>query len=171
MNPLYDVNSIIRVNQAGEYGAKRIYQGQLRILKNTPSAPVIEEMYIQEVNHLQTFDDLMVRDHVRPTLFQPLWHVGAYLLGAGTALLGEKAAMACTAAVEEVIDEHYQDQIASLGTDHPALSQVIEKFWEDECHHRDTAYDRGARQAPAYPILSDMIKTTTRLAIALSKRI
>lgn len=171
MNPLCDIKSIIRVDQAGEYGAKRIYEGQLRVLKNKACASVIEEMYAQELDHLNAFNELMVKNRVRPTLFQPLWHVGAYVLGAGTALLGEKAAMACTAAVEEVIDEHYQEQIEALGTDNPELSQMIEKFREDEIHHRDTAYDHGAELAPAYPLLSRAIKFTTRVAIEISKRV
>ena len=170
MSPLCDTNAIIRVDQAGEYGAKRIYEGQLRILKNKSIAPVIKEMYAQELDHLNSFNELMVKNRVRPTLFQPFWHIGAYILGAGTALLGEKAAMACTAAVEEVIDEHYQEQIEALGDSSPELSKMIEQFREDELHHKDTAFNHGAELAPAYPLLSCAIKLTTRLAIAISKR-
>ncbi|MEB3702801.1 Demethoxyubiquinone hydroxylase family protein [Candidatus Bealeia paramacronuclearis] len=166
-----DLESIIRVDHAGEYGAKRIYEGQLRVLKNKPSAVVIEEMYAQELAHLETFSQMIPKNRVRPTLLQPLWHWGAYAMGAGTAFLGEKAAMACTAAVEEVIDAHYQEQIKFLGEDQMALKNTLEKFRAEECQHRDIAYDHGAKEAPAYPLLSGVIKGMTRLAIALSKRL
>ncbi|MBS0271922.1 MAG: demethoxyubiquinone hydroxylase family protein [Proteobacteria bacterium] len=163
--------SMLRVNLAGEYGAKRIYEGQLAILKNSSSAPILEHMRDQELNHLQVFEKWVAKNHVRPTLLQPLWHVAGYALGAGTALLGEKAAMACTAAVEEVIDEHYEKQLILLGDENPELSKVIYTFQQEEREHRDIALEHGAQEAPAYPLLSHAIKGASRLAIWLSERI
>jgi ubiquinone biosynthesis monooxygenase Coq7 len=165
------VHTMLRVNLAGEYGAKRIYEGQLAILKNKPSATILEQMRDQELEHLKTFESLVIKNQVRPTLLQPLWHVAGYALGLGTALLGEKAAMACTAAVEEVIDEHYENQLRVLGKHKPKLSKVIAKFQEEEREHKELAIDHGAEEAPAYPILSKAIKAGSRLAIWLSERV
>lgn len=165
------VASMLRVNLAGEYGAKRIYEGQLAILKDTPSAPLIEHMKEQELAHLKAFESWVVENQVRPTLLQPLWHVAGYILGVGTALLGEKAAMACTAAVEEVIDQHYEKQLTRLGHENPALSQLIQTCQAEEREHRDLALQEGAEDAPAYPVLSCAIKTASRLAIWLSERV
>lgn len=165
------IASMLRVNLAGEYGAKRIYEGQLAILKNSTSAPLLEHMRDQELNHLQTFETWVVKNHIRPTLLQPLWHVAGYALGAGTALLGEKAAMACTAAVEEVIDEHYEKQLTLLEDQNPELSKVIYTFQQEEREHRDLALEHGAQEAPAYPLLSQVIKGASRLAIWLSERV
>ena len=166
-----DIFPLLRVNLAGEYGAKRIYEGQLAILKNSPSAPLLEHMKAQEDVHLKTFEDWVVKNQVRPTLLQPLWHVAGFALGAGTALLGEKAAMACTAAVEEVIDTHYEKQLHRLGNQNPALRKIIKKFQKEEQEHRDLALKEGAEDAPAYPLLSHTIKAASRLAIWLSERI
>jgi ubiquinone biosynthesis monooxygenase Coq7 len=165
------IASMLRVNLAGEYGAKRIYEGQLAVLKNTPSAPLLEHMKAQELNHLQSFEQWVVENRVRPTLLQPLWYVAGYALGVGTALLGEKAAMACTAAVEEIIDQHYENQLVQLGSENPELSHLIQTCQEEEREHRDLALKEGAEEAIAYPILSGAIKTASRLAIWLSERI
>lgn len=162
---------ILRVDHAGEYGAKRIYDGQLAVLKQSPVAPTIRHMAEQEQAHLDAFDRLLPRHRVRPTLLSPLWHVGGFALGAATALLGEKAAMACTEAVEEVIDEHYARQIDALGEAEPELRTLIEDFRADELNHRDTARAEGAAEAPAYPLLSRGIKAITRGAIWLSERV
>jgi ubiquinone biosynthesis monooxygenase Coq7 len=162
---------ILRVDHAGEYGAKRIYEGQLSVLKAAPSTPTIRHMLKQEQVHLDTFDRLLPQRRVRPTLLTPLWHVGGFALGAATALLGEKAAMACTEAVEEVIDAHYAKQVANLGESEPELRATIEKFRADEVEHRDTARAEGAAEAPGYPLLSKGIKAITRGAIWLSERV
>lgn len=165
------IDRIIRVDHAGEYGAKRIYEGQLAMLQGKPEAAVVRRMYEQELEHLKEFERLMVERRARPSVLYPLWHVAGFALGAATALLGPKAAMACTVAVEEVIDEHYRAQAESLGTDEKPLQQTIEKFRADELHHRDAGLAHGAEQAPAYPVLSAAIKAGSRLAIWLAERV
>ncbi len=165
------VDRVIRVDQAGEYGAKRIYDGQLAVLRGSASEAAIRRMAEQEQRHLDVFDRLVAERRVRPTLLSPLWHAAGFALGAATALLGEKAAMACTEAVEEVIDDHYRRQAALLGDDEAPLRQVIEEFRADEIEHRDIARAGGAREAPAYPLLSGAVKTASRLAIWLSERL
>lgn len=162
---------IIRVDHAGEYGARRIYEGQLSVLGQTPSGPVIAEMHEQEVRHLEAFETLVADRQVRPTALQPVWHVAGFALGAATALLGEKAAMACTVAVEEVIEEHYARQIEQLGEDEAELRAALEEFRADELEHRDTGLAHGAGEAPGYEALSAAIKTGSRLAIWLSERV
>jgi ubiquinone biosynthesis monooxygenase Coq7 len=164
------VESMIRVDHAGEYGAVRIYQGQLAVLGRTPAGDAIREMADQEARHLQGFDKLVGDRRVRPTALQPLWHVAGYALGAATALLGPKAAMACTQAVEEVIDEHYADQAARLGDEDPQLRDMIEDYRADEIAHRDRALAAGAEEAPAHGVLTEAIKAGSRLAIWLSSR-
>ncbi len=164
------VASMIRVDQAGEYGAKRIYEGQLAVLGDGPNGAVLRHMADQERRHLDRFNELMVERRVRPTVFSPVWHVAGFALGAGTALLGKKAAMACTVAVEEVIDEHYRDQQDRLDKDEAALAETIEEFRLEELEHREIALDHGAEEAPAYPILSAGVKRASRLAIWLSER-
>jgi len=165
------IDQIIRVNQAGEYGAKRIYQGQLAVLKGSEAAPVLEDMLAQEEKHLEKFNALVAARGVRPTVLEPLWHVAGFALGAATALLGKEAAMACTAAVEDVIGEHYAEQTAQLGDDESALRETISSFRDDELHHRDVSLQQGAEAAPAYVPLTAAIKAGTRVAIWLSKRI
>ena len=165
------VSRMIRVDQAGEYGAKRIYEGQLAVLADTKDEPVLRDMLDQELEHLNQFDALIADRKVRPTALQPLWHVAGYALGVGTALLGREAAMACTVAVEEVIDEHYAEQAKQLGDDETELRAVIEKFRSDEQHHRDIGYQQGAERAPGYPALTGAIKAGSRLAIWLSTRL
>jgi ubiquinone biosynthesis monooxygenase Coq7 len=166
------IDRIIRVDHAGEYGAKRIYAGQLAVLKNSPSAPVIQHMADQEEPHFNYFEKAMVARKVRPTALHPIWHVAGFALGAGTALLGEKAAMACTVAVESVIDEHYQKQEAELaGTDEKDLLTHIQQFRAEEQEHHNTGLEHGAEEAPAYELLSEVIKAGTRAAIWLSERV
>lgn len=170
------VKRMIRVDHAGEYGAARIYAGQLAVLGRRKSAGVIRHMAEQEKRHLASFEKLVVERRVRPTLLSPLWHVAGFALGAATALLGEEAAMACTVAVEEVIDEHYgrqSDALAALPPEHadPELARAVEEFRADELEHRDTARDAGATSALGYPLLSAAIRAGCRAAIELSKRI
>lgn len=167
------IERMIRVDQAGEYGAVRIYEGQLAVLGGTSSGPVIEEMAEQERRHLEAFDALVPKHRVRPTALMPLWHLAGFALGAGTALLGEKAAMACTVAVEEVIDEHYAKQVEKLNADGGAddLRDTFETFRLDEIEHRETGLARGAKDAPGYEALTGFVKTGSRLAIWLSTRI
>ena len=163
---------IIRVNQAGEYGAKRIYDGQLSVLGGTRDEGLLKEMARQEQVHLEAFDKLLVERRVRPTLLSPLWHLAGFALGAGTALLGREAAMACTAAVEEVIEEHYLNQASQLAVeDEPELQATIENFLNDEVEHKNTALNEGAERAFGYPFLSIAVKSSSRLAIWLSERI
>ncbi|MFE0755185.1 demethoxyubiquinone hydroxylase family protein [Inquilinus sp. NPDC058860] len=162
---------MIRVDHAGEYGAKRIYEGQLAVLGRGPKGAVIEHMAEQEREHLDTFDRLVAERGVRPTLLHPLWHVGAFAMGAATALLGDRAAMACTVAVEEVIDDHYARQAEALGEDEPELKAVIERFRAEELEHRDIGLEHEAEQAPGYRLLSGAVKAATRTAIWLSERV
>jgi len=165
------IKNIIRVDQAGEYGAVRIYEGQLAVLGKGPKGDMIRHMKQQEDVHLETFSKMVSERRVRPTALMPLWHIAGFALGAGTALLGEKAAMACTVAVEETIDEHYQAQIAKLGDDEKDLRDTCTKFREEELEHRDLGYQNGAEQTPGYPILSRAIKFGTSMAIRLSEKV
>lgn len=167
-----DVPSMLRVDQAGEFGATRIYAGQLAVLGDRhPAAREISRMALQEEAHLAHFNELLAKRGVRPTLLQPFWNVAGYWLGAATALIGPEAAMACTAAVETEIDKHYADQLVELGEDEPELSETIARFQAEELEHRDTALAAGAERAPAFPLLSLVIGAGCRAAIALSKRI
>src|SRR6185312_1474043 len=166
-----DTEAMIRVDHAGEYGAVRIYQGQLSVLKSGAAADTIRKMAEQEQEHLAAFDKIINERRVRPTALEPVWRVAGFALGAATALMGEKAAFACTAAVEEAIDEHYAQQIADLGDRDPALKQTVEEFRADEAQHRQTALDHGAEQAPGYRLLSETIKAGCRVAIKLSEKI
>jgi ubiquinone biosynthesis monooxygenase Coq7 len=162
---------IIRVDHAGEYGAKRIYQGQLAILGRGPKGDLIRHMQEQEQHHLDTFAAMIARRRVRPTALLPFWHVAGFALGAATALLGERAAMACTVAVEEAIDEHYAQQAESLGEDEAELRATIETFRAEELEHRDIGLAHEAEQAPAYRLLSGLIKAGCKAAIAASERV
>ena len=165
------VDAMIRVDHAGEHGAVRIYEGQLAILSGTDAEAPIRQMAAQEQRHLDGFDALIADRHVRPTLLGPLWHVAGFALGAGTALLGPKAAMACTQAVEEVIDDHYAAQMEKLGDDEAELREMIEDYRADERAHRDTVIEQGAEDAPGYEMLTGAVKAGSRLAIWLSTRI
>ncbi len=165
------VERMVRVDHAGEYGAVRIYQGQLAVLKRHPNRRQIEAMAANEQEHLAKFEELIVERRVRPTVMTPVWHVAGFALGAASALLGPKAAMACTEAVEEVIDEHYAGQAEKLGEDERDLLEVVQKFRADEIHHRDVARAEGAAEAPLYSLFSGAVKTGSRLAIWISERI
>lgn len=167
-----DIPSILRVDQAGEYGATRIYAGQLAALgEGHEAAHLIAGMAQQEERHLRHFDELLAARSVRPTLLQPMWRVAGHALGAGTAMISPQAAMACTAAVEDEIDKHYDEQLAVLGTEDPPLAAAIEQFQADEREHRDTALEHGAEQSVGYPLLYAAIRAGCRVAIELSKRI
>jgi ubiquinone biosynthesis monooxygenase Coq7 len=163
------IERMIRVDHAGEYGAKRIYEGQLAVLGRSKAATEIRHMAEQEERHLAAFASLVQERRVRPTALSPLWHVAGYALGAATAMLGERAAMACTVAVEEVIDEHYQRQIAALGDAEPVLKAALEEFCAQEIEHRDTAREHGGDIGPSP--LTAAIKAGSKLAIWLSTRI
>ena len=165
------IDRVIRVDHAGEFGAVRIYEGQLAVLGDGPAADKIREMAAAEQRHLERFETLIVERRVRPTILSPLWHVTGFALGAATAMLGEKAAMACTVAVEEVIDEHYREQGELLGPEEAELKETIEEFRRDEADHRDTALAHGAEQAPGYALISRFVKAGSRAAIWLSTRV
>lgn len=162
---------MLRVDHAGECGAIRIYQGQLAVLGHTASASTIRHMEEQERVHKNAFDKMMAERKVRPTALMPLCDFAGYALGAATALMGEKAAMACTAAVEEVIDDHYRQQSERLAAVDPALKETVDKFRADEIAHRNTALAHGAEQTPGYETLTGVIKAGCRLAIKLSERV
>jgi ubiquinone biosynthesis monooxygenase Coq7 len=167
-----DTASMIRVDQAGEYGATRIYAGQMAVMRrNSPEAKLIARMAAQEERHLQRFRALMAERGVRPTLLQPVWNVAGFALGAATALMSEHAALACTDAVETEIDLHYSDQLDDIGEDDPELAADILDFQAEELEHRDTAREAGAANAIGYPMLTAIIRAGCRVAIALSKRI
>ena len=164
--------SMLRVDQAGEYGATRIYAGQLAVLgQNRPAGRAIARMARQEERHLKRFDALMAERGVRPTALQPMWKAAGFALGAATALMSERAAMACTDAVETEIDRHYGLQLAELGDSDPELAADIAEFRAEELEHRDTAREHGAAETIGYPLLTAAIRAGCRLAIGLSKRI
>jgi len=165
------VERMIRVDHAGEFGAVRIYEGQLAVLGKGGVGLTLQRMVEQEREHLEAFSQLIVDRRIRPTALTPLWHIAGFALGAGTALLGEKAAHACTVAIEEVIDEHYDNQSRQLGDDEASLRDTIDRFRADEIAHRDEALEMGAREAPGYEILTSAIKSGSRLAIWLSERL
>ncbi|KAG0712188.1 5-demethoxyubiquinone hydroxylase, mitochondrial [Chionoecetes opilio] len=169
------VDRIIRVDHAGELGADRIYAGQMAVLGRTSVGPVIQHMWDEEKEHLAKFEELVPKYRVRPTVLLPIWNVAGYALGAGTALLGKEAAMACTVAVESVITDHYNSQLReliSLGEeDNKELIDVIQKFRDQEMEHHDTGLAHDAEQAPAYAALSGVIKTGCKAAVWLSERI
>lgn len=171
------VEEIIRVDHAGEYGAVRIYAGQLAVFKylagKEETVEALKRMSKDEELHLARFNDLVNERRVRPTAMAPVWHVAGFALGAATALMGEKAAHACTEAVETVIDEHYRGQIAKLekmGAE-PELRETIERFRQEEVQHRDEAVEKGAKEAAAYPLLSSVIRAGCRIAIKLSEKV
>lgn len=164
------VDRMIRVDHAGEYGAIRIYEGQLAVLGRSAAGPVIREMADKEREHLATFNRLIVERRVRPSALQPIWHVAGFALGAATAMLGAKAAMACTEAVEEVIDEHYDSQVRLLGDDEADLRAICERYREEEVEHGATAVEHGAREAIAYRPLTTVVKAGSRAAIWLAER-
>ena len=170
------VERVIRVDQAGEFGAVRIYEGQLAALRwsgraNGDAARKIGAMARTEREHSKVFDRLAAERRVRPTVLSPIWSLAGFALGAATALMGDKAAMACTVAIEETIDEHYAAQAAALGDDEAELRTTVEKFRAEEIAHKDEALAFEAEQAPGYEALKGVIKTGSKLAIWLSTRI
>ena len=165
------LSRMIRVDHAGEYGAERIYQGQLAILGRGRHGDTLRHMLDQETVHKQTFERLIGDRQVRPTALLPLWHVAGFALGAATALIGERGAMACTVAVEEAIDEHYAAQIEALPAHESELRTTVEKFREEELEHRDIGLANEAELAPAYRLMSRVIKLGCKIAIAASERI
>ncbi len=166
------IDRILRVDHAGEYGAARIYAGQLAVMGTRhKDSGVIQHMAAQELRHLKIFDQLLTERCVRPTLLGPVWHVAGFALGAATALMGPRAAMTCTSAVEEVIDEHYAEQRDRLTSTDPALAGIIEDFRQDEVEHRATAEAHGAKDTPGFPILRALIRAGCRTAISISERI
>ena len=169
-----DLHKMIRVDHAGEYGAVRIYQGQLDALKGTSAnLDLIQHMKEQEDYHLETFDGIVREHKVRPTVMLPLWHVAGYAMGYLTAKMGEKAAMACTVAVENCIDKHYESQEHHLESDgnHPELLKTVKQFRAEELEHRDIGLEHGAKDAPGYDFITKAITGASKLAIFLSKRI
>ena len=166
------LEEIIRVDHAGEYGATRIYDGQIAVFgKNSKIGKTIQHMADQEQEHIETFQQLIVNNRVRPTVLLPVWNVAGYALGAATAMMGEKAAMACTVAVEKVIGEHYNEQQSLLGYDQKKLKKIIKKFEADELEHHDIGIAHDAEKTPGYRILSKIIEMGCKTAIAVSKKI
>lgn len=167
-----DRAAMLRVNQAGEFGATQIYAGQLAVMGDRhPMTRSIAGMAAQEERHRVHFDAMMARRGVRPTLLAPIWDRAGFALGAVTAAIGPEAAMACTAAIETEIDLHYSEQLKAMGNSDPELAEAVRDFQAEEVEHRDTALAAGAENAPAYPLLSGLIRLGCRTAIALSKRI
>jgi ubiquinone biosynthesis monooxygenase Coq7 len=173
--PAARLAEILRVDHAGELGAVHIYRGQRAVLNRAPGkdriAFQLQEMEAQEAVHLAAFDRLLTERRVRPSLLTPLWRAAGFALGAGTALIGEAAAHACTEAIETVIEEHYSGQIAELAEREPALSKDLAQFRREELAHRDQAIEEGARSAPAYGLLAAVIRAGCRAAIKVSEKI
>ena len=166
------LEEIIRVDHAGEYGATRIYDGQIAIFgKNTKLGKTIRHMADQEQEHIDKFNELILEHRVRPTALLPIWNIAGFTLGVTTALIGKEAAMACTVAVEKVIGEHYKDQQKLLGDDHKDLKKTIARFEKDELEHHDIGLANDAENAPAYNLMSKFIEIGCKTAIALSKKI
>ena len=165
------IDSILRVDHAGETAAAKIYDGQLAVLKNTPVGPTIQHMKDQEQEHLDTFNKLIFENDTRPTALLPLWNVMGFGLGVASAVMGEKAAMACTIAVEEVIGEHYAQQAESLNDDHKELKSTLMKFRDDELDHLETGVEHNGKNAPGYEIMKAIVQLGCRTAIKISKKI
>ena len=169
------VEEFIRVDHAGERGAVKIYEGQLlalnTLVKDENLKKTIEEMKIHEKEHCEFFENEIKKRKIRPTKFLPLWDLLGVGLGFGSTLLGKKAAMLCTASVEEVIDKHYQNQIDQLDNNEKELKRKIIKFREDELHHKDIAYDKGATKKGLYSIMDKIIKTGSKVAINISEKV
>ena len=166
------LEEIIRVDHAGEFGATRIYDGQIAIFgKKSKIGKTIKHMADQEQEHIDTFEKLILKHRVRPTALLPVWNVAGYFLGVATAMMGEKAAMACTVAVEKVIGEHYRKQLSLLKGDHKKLKATIKKFAQDELEHHDIGIAHDAEKTPGYTILTKFIEMGCKTAIAVSKKI
>ena len=166
------LEEIIRVDHAGEYGATKIYDGQIAVFgKFSKIGKTIQHMADQEQEHIDKFNELIIEHRVRPTALLPVWNIAGYALGASTALLGEKAAMACTVAVEKVIGEHYQEQLSLLENDYKDLKKTISKFRDDELEHHDIGIDHDAESTPGYSVMTKIIEIGCKTAIAISKKI
>ena len=169
------IEEFIRVDHAGERGAIKIYEGQLlalnTIIKNDELKKKIEQMQIHELEHCNYFENEIRKRNIEPTKFLPLWDLLGVGIGFGSTLMGQKAAMLCTASVEEVIDEHYKNQLDKLGEDEKNLKKSIAKFREDENDHKNIAYDRGATKKGLYSILDKIIQTSSKAAIKISEKI
>lgn len=166
-NPKANISEIIRVNHAGEYGAKRIYLGQLAVLKGNKE---IEHMYHQELKHLEFFEGEITKRRIRPTILSPIWHYGGFMLGFLTAKMGINSAMACTEAVENVIEQHYDEQLSVIPVEEKILKDKIKCFLDEEIEHRQTAIFKGSKEAKLYPFTTLLIKYITKSAIRLSKK-
>ena len=166
------LDEIIRVDHAGEYGATRIYDGQIAVFgKDSKIGKTIQHMADQEQEHIEKFNELLIEKRVRPTALLPVWNIAGFALGAGTALIGEKAAMACTVAVEKVIGEHYREQQNLLEDDEKELKKTIAKFEKDELEHHDIGLEHDAENAPGYKVMTKVIEIGCKAAIAISKKI
>ena len=166
------LDEIIRVDHAGEYGATRIYDGQIAVFgKDSKIGKTIQHMADQEQEHIEKFNELLIEKRVRPTALLPVWNIAGFALGAGTALMGEKAAMACTVAVEKVIGEHYREQQNLLEDDEKELKKTIAKFEKDELEHHDIGLEHDAENAPGYKVMTKIIEIGCKAAIAISKKI
>ncbi|KAJ8384008.1 hypothetical protein AAFF_G00212520 [Aldrovandia affinis] len=169
------LDRMLRVDHAGEYGANRIYAGQMAVLRRTQSGPLIQHMWDQEKSHLQKFNEILAENRVRPTLMLPLWNVAGFVLGASTALLGKEGAMACTVAVEETIAEHYNSQIRALMEADPdryiELLQLIKEIRDEEMEHHDTGLEQDAESAPGYWLMKILIQAGCKAAICVSERV
>jgi ubiquinone biosynthesis monooxygenase Coq7 len=169
------LREMLRVDHAGEYGAVQIYKGQRAVFDKLPHkariSGLLKEMEEGEQAHLKRFDELLAEHKTRPTLFAPLWNVAGFALGAGTALVGEKAAMACTSAVEEVIEKHYAEQAEELGETEPELRDEILQFREEELEHKHTAIEEGAEETPGYGLMKSVIQAGCHLAIRISEKV
>jgi ubiquinone biosynthesis monooxygenase Coq7 len=169
------IHEMLRVDHAGELAAGAIYRGQRAVLRASPAAgrtlAQIADLEAQEDEHLARFDAILTQRRVRPSLLAPLWRAAGFGLGAATALIGESAAHACTEAVETVIEGHYAAQVAELGAAEPALAAELSKFRDEELAHRDIAIAEGARDAPAYPLLTAVIRAGCRAAIAIAEKV
>ena len=169
------VEEFIRVDHAGERGAVKIYEGQLlalnTLVKNEDLKKTVEEMKVHEIEHCQFFEKEIKKRNIKPTKFLPLWDLLGVGLGFGSTLLGKKAAMLCTASVEEVIDKHYLNQINQLGPEEKELKKKITKFRDDELHHKDIAYEEGATKKGIYSIMDKIIKTGSKIAINISEKV
>ena len=173
-NVAHRIPKILRVNHAGEFGATFIYKGQLAVLRHkSPLSDQVEHMAAQEQEHYEKFSTVLKESGVRPTYFLPLWRMAGYAAGMGSALMGDKTAMALTAAVEEAIDEHYQGQLAELSTtaEHAALRSLIADCHEEELQHRDAAIENHAQDMPGYKVFNRAVKYLTKTAIWLSERL
>lgn len=168
------IDRMIRVDQAGEYGAQKIYEGQMRALRHLPVYHTLKEMHEHEKRHLDYFTEEMKKRATRPTVMLPFWHIGGYAMGFVTGMLGEKAAMACTVAVEEVIGEHYANQeeyLREYCDDEKDLLHHVTEFKEEELEHKEIGVNHDAENAPFYPVIYSVIKSITRLAVKISERI